>query len=164
MNTVIIPAITAARAGQPSVAAAAGPFASAYTAILTLAAPRARVFAELADIENLPRWAGGLFERVEVVRGRWAALSSLGELFLALDANEQNGEIVLWAGWNARDLRPLPMQIAETPEGETTVKFSVPRVVDEGHARLCRALCDEWPGLFARLDRIGLLGAEWRGN
>lgn len=164
MNYTILAAIAAARAGQASPVASAELQPSAFTALLTLAAPRDRVFAELADIENLPRWAGNFCEQVYVRRGRWAALTSLGELFLSLDANEATGEITLWAGWDRTELRALPMVVAGASEGETTVRFSVPRVADEDHARLCRALCDAWPGLFARLDRIGLLGTEWRSN
>lgn len=164
MNYTILAAIAAARAGQPPITASVEPLPSAFTAHLTLAAPRDRVFAELADIENLPRWAGNFCEQVYVRRGRWAALTSLGELFLSLDANEATGEVTLWAGWDRHELRALPMQIAGAPEGETIVRFSVPRVVDEGHARLCHALCAAWPGLFARLDRLGVLGQEWRSN
>jgi uncharacterized protein YndB with AHSA1/START domain len=164
MNYTILAAIAAARAGQPPLSGHAESLPTAFTALLTLAAPRDRVFAELADIENLPRWAGNFCEQVYVRRGRWAALTSLGELFLSLDANEATGEITLWAGWTRNELRALPMVVAATPEGETTVRFAVPRVADEDHGRLCRALCDAWPGLFARLDRLGLLGTEWRSN
>lgn len=164
MNIATLSAFTASRTGLSLSSAGAETLASAYTAILVLSAPRERVFAELADIENLPRWAGGFCERVYVTRGRWAALTSLGELFLSLDANEQTGEITVWAGWDARDLRALPMQITPAPEGGTVLRFSVPRVHDEDHARLCRALSAEWPGLFARLEKIGALNAAWRSN
>lgn len=125
---------------------------SAFTAIITLAAPPERVFGELADIENLPRWAGGFCERVYLSRGRWVALTSLGELFLALDADEPAGEITLRAGWDAHLLHALPLRIAADGRGAggTRVTFIVPRVTDAGHGRLCRALCDEWPALFAR--------------
>ncbi len=162
MNPALLTAI-AARSGQAPVTAATS-LPAAFTALLTLAAPRARVFAELADVENLPRWAGGFCEKVFLVHGRWAAFTSLGELYLSVEADEASGEITLWAGWTSRDLRPLPLQISEAPEGETIVKFAVPHPRDEDHARLCRALCAEWPGLFARLDRVGLLGSAWRSN
>ena len=124
---------------------------SGFTARVTLAAPPERVFRELADLENLPRWAGGFCERVSLARGRWVALTSLGELFLALEAEERAGEITLRAGWDARELHALPLRIASADGGGTRVTFAVPRATDEGHARLCRALGDEWPGLAARI-------------
>lgn len=127
--------------------------ASAFTARLTLAAPPAAVFRELADIENLPRWAGGFCERVGLARGRWVGLTAVGELFLALDADEPAGTVTLWAGWDAAELHALPLHVAAAGPGGggTHVTFAAPCVTDEGHARLCRAVGGEWPGLVARL-------------
>lgn len=133
----------------------APPSTSAFTAILALAAPPERVFGELADVENLPRWAGGFCEYVYLVRGRWVALTSLGELFIELEARERTGEVTLWAGWEADRLHSLPLHVAaggadEAEGGGSRVTFMVPRVANEAHARLCRALCDEWPALAER--------------
>ena len=132
--------------------------AAGFTAVITVAAAPAAVFRELADIERLPRWAGGFCERVGLARGRWVALTSLGELFLALDADERAGEITLRAGWNERELHALNFRIvaeevgagAEAPTRTSRVIFSAPRVTDPGHARLCRALGGEWPNLAVR--------------
>lgn len=131
------------------------PLASAYLSVLTVAAAPKRVFNELADIENLPRWAGGFCERVYLAHGRWAALTSLGELFLTLETHERAGKITLWAGWSERELHALPLRIAPTDgnvgAAGSRVTLAVPQVDDEGHSRLCRALSGEWPRLVARL-------------
>lgn len=147
-STLPHPEILAAPGVAPTAPSPA--LSSAFSAVITLAAAPANVFRELADIENLPRWAGGFCERVELARGRWVALTALGELFLALDADERAGEITLRAGWSARALHALPLRVAAAREGGTRVTFTVPRVADEGHARLCHALGDEWPALAAR--------------
>ena len=42
---------------------------------VTVSAPRDTVFNFLADIENLPRWAGAWCERLALQRGRWWALT-----------------------------------------------------------------------------------------
>jgi uncharacterized protein YndB with AHSA1/START domain len=140
---------------------ASAPLASAFTALITLSAPVPVVFRELADIENLPRWAGGFCERVDLRRGGWVGLTSLGELYFALEANERAGEITLWAGWTAHELRPLPLRVAADDHGRTRVTFRVEHVGDEGHERLCRALGAEWPGLVGRLGGVEWGGAGW---
>ncbi|MCX6954386.1 MAG: SRPBCC family protein [Verrucomicrobia bacterium] len=162
MNTLAD--FSAAAAGEASPDVPTRSHATGYTAILLLEAPQERVFRELADIENLPHWAGSFCERVYVRRGRWAALTSLGELYVALEAVERAGEITLRAGWSEDALHALPLRIGATDTGGTRVTFTVSAVTDEDHARLCRALGGAWPGLVARLFGPDLPGAEWRAN
>lgn len=148
-------------------AVAASPLGAGFTAVLTVAAAPSRVFRELADIENLPRWAGGFCERVTLSRGRWVGLTSLGEMFLALEADERTGAITLAAGWREREMHAVRWEVAAVGTDEaravrganetcslvcgTRVTFTARPVNGEGHARLCRALADEWPWLVARL-------------
>jgi hypothetical protein len=131
------------------------PMSAGFTAVLTVAAAPAQVFCELADIENLPRWAGGFCERVMLSRGRWVGLTSLGEMFLAQEADERAGTITLLAGWREREMHAVRWCVAavgpDAAVGGVRVTFSARPVVADGHARLCRALADEWPGLVARL-------------
>jgi uncharacterized protein YndB with AHSA1/START domain len=145
----------------------ATPVGVGFTAVLTVAATPAQVFRELADIENLPRWAGGFCERVTLARGRWVGLTSLGEMFLALEADERAGAITLAAGWCERELHELRLVVAAVGTDEvgvvlgsdvasaavrgTRVTFTARPVTGEDHARLCRALANEWSGLVARL-------------
>ncbi len=143
------------------------PMSAGFTAVLTVAATPMQVFRELADIENLPRWAGGFCERVTLSRGRWVGLTSLGEMFLALEADERTGAIILSAGWREREMHVVRWEVTAVGTDEvrvalgsdevgaggdgTRVSFTARPVTGEGHARLCRALADEWPGLVARL-------------
>jgi uncharacterized protein YndB with AHSA1/START domain len=145
----------------------ASPTGAGFTAVLTVAAAPAQVFRELADIENLPRWAGGFCERVALSRGRWVGLTSLGEMLLALEADERAGAITLAAGWRERELHEVRLEVAAVgPDEEgvvlgsdvasaavrgTRVTFTARPVTGEDHARLCRALANEWSGLVARL-------------
>lgn len=155
-----------ARSVARAEALVATPMSAGFTAVLTVAAAPEKVFRELADIENLPRWAGGFCERVTLSRGRWVGLTSLGEMFLALEADERARTITLAAGWRERELHAVRWEVTaaetdaagaiiagvESAAGSGTRVTIIARpVVDEGHARLCRALADEWPGLVARL-------------
>ncbi|HEY4301107.1 MAG TPA: hypothetical protein VGM73_09555 [Candidatus Didemnitutus sp.] len=65
------------------------------TLSVLLAASRESVFNFLADIENLPRWAPSLCERLYLSRGRWTALSPLGDVALDLEASPLTGVIDL---------------------------------------------------------------------
>lgn len=148
------------------VVVATTPISAGFTAVLTVAAAPAQVFRELADVENLPRWAGGFCERVTLSRGRWVGLTSLGEMYLALEADERVGAIALAAGWREREMHAVRWEVTAAEadaagvigsdadsagvEG-ARVTFTARPVTGEGHARLCRALADEWPGLVARL-------------
>ena len=102
-----------AEVARPAAAAVvvATPCGAGFTAVLTVAAAPAQVFRELADIENLPRWAGGFCERVALSRGRWVGLTALGEMFLALEADECAGTITLLAGWREREMHAVRWEV-----------------------------------------------------
>lgn len=162
--------VAGAEVTRPAAAAVvvvvATPVGAGFTAVLTVTAAPAQVFRELADIENLPRWAGGFCERVTLSRGRWVGLTSLGEMYLALEADERVGAITLAAGWREREMHAVRWEVTAAEadaagvigsdadsagvEG-ARVTFTARPVTGEGHARLCRALADEWPGLVARM-------------
>ncbi len=153
------------------------PMSAGFTAVLTVAATPMQVFRELADIENLPRWAGGFCERVTLSRGRWVGLTSLGEMYLALEADERVGAITLAAGWREREMHAVRWEVTAAGTDEVRValgsdevgagvkgarvSFTARPVTGEGHARLWRALADEWPRLVARLGG-GVRGAAGR--
>ncbi len=68
------------------------------TIAVTLAAPRDTVFNFVADIENLPKWAGGWCERLALERGRWWAFTAEGEQVVDLESSAGTGVIDLRAG------------------------------------------------------------------
>src|SRR5436853_246120 len=105
--------------------------AAIRTTILTVYSPFEAVFGYLADIENLPRWAGGFCERLYLMRGEWVALTSLGELFVRIDGTSHDGEIALLAGRTPGELHRLPILITRGPEGDTRIKFSLDGAAEE---------------------------------
>lgn len=98
------------------------------TLAVTVAAPRDTVFNFLADIENLPRWAGGFCERLYLERGRWRALTSQGELYCELEAATETGIIDLRFGASTDRMALLPLRVMCLGAGSTlvTVAFSEP--------------------------------------
>ena len=88
---------------------------------LLLGAPRATVFNFLADIENLPRWAGGYCERIGLSRGRWLGLTVHGELYLEIEADAHTGVIDLHAGEEHERTHLLPLRVIALPGGQTLV-------------------------------------------
>jgi hypothetical protein len=78
------------------------------TIALTVSAPRDTVFNFLADVENLPKWAGGYCERLSLERGRWWALTADGEQVVDVETSSGTGVIDLRTG-------PLPERMNLTP-------------------------------------------------
>ena len=78
------------------------------TIALTVSAPRDTVFNFLADIENLPKWAGDYCERLALERGRWWAFTADGEQVVDIESSSGTGVIDLRAG-------PLPERMNLTP-------------------------------------------------
>jgi hypothetical protein len=127
-------------------------------------APWARVFDWLADVERLPEWAGEFCEGVYLARGRWMALTALGELFLAFEARPRTGEIVWRAGLSAGRLTRLVLRVEALPEGATRVVLELRGAAGGARVRLYEALRGAFPGLVARLGAGALPGAAMRAN
>lgn len=117
------------------------------TVIFTVSAPRESVWRTLADIEALPRWAGEFCGGIGLVRGRWVALTTLGELECELEAHEVIGEITLRFGAGARAAHTARLCVAaaldeSAPAGGTRVTLVVTDNADGDapRARLADAL------------------------
>ena len=131
--------------------------------VFTCAARVERVFREVADIENLPHWAGGFCECVYLSRGRWMALTSLGELYLALDTDERTGTVTLGFGWESQELHEVkllitPVEPTNGHAGGARIAVTVAGWGGERVTRVGAALGGEWPGLVARCG--GGMGGE----
>lgn len=109
------------------------------TLAVTVAAPRDSVFNFLADIENLPRWAGGFCERLYLERGRWRALTSQGELYCDLEAGAASGVIDLRFGPAIDRLAVLPLRVIAIAARRTLVTVAF---VEQ----------PEWPAGLAQRD------------
>lgn len=122
------------------------------TVHLLVPAPRGTVFNFLADIENLPRWATEFCERVDLVRGRWQALTSRGELLVAAEADGITGVINLRIGPALEQMGTFPIRVLAQPGGTLAMfTFIQPRgLSDEDYERQYASLLVEMRGLLQR--------------
>ena len=114
------------------------------TVSVIVSAPRDTVFNFLADLENLPRWAPSLCERLYLTRGRWMALSPQGEVHIDLEANNGTGVIDLRAGAAPDRMPLLPLRVIPLALRSTLVSVTfVP--------------APEWPAGIMQCDADALI-------
>lgn len=119
------------------------------TIAVTLAAPRDTVFNFLADIENLPKWAGGWCERLALERGRWWAFTAEGEQAVDLETGAGTGVIDLRAGPRPERMTVTPLRVVALSLRRTLVTITVIEAPDQATEAYER--------------RYGLLAAAARG-
>jgi len=125
------------------------------TIAVTVSASRDTVFNFLADIENLPRWAGGYCERIGLQRGRWWALTIEGEQVVELDANAGAGVIDLRAGPRLDRMTPTPIRVLALSDRRTLVSLTVIEAPDqtaESYERRYQLLLAAASGLLRRFS------------
>ena len=81
------------------------------TVSITVAAPSEPVFNFLANIENLPDWATGFCERLELRQGTWWAYTARGEMLVEAEAHAATGIIDLRIGPAPDRLELLPVRV-----------------------------------------------------
>src|SRR5436190_1563472 len=99
---------------------------------ITVAAPREAVFNFLADIENLPKWAGHWCERLMLQRGRWWALTAEGEQVVDMETSAGTGVIDLRAGASPDCFRHTPIRVVALSTRRSLVSFILIEGPDEG--------------------------------
>ena len=115
------------------------------TVTTVLPAPKGEVFAYLAEIENLPRWATEFARELKVENGRHKVVNGLGEFFVAIEADEATGVIDMRAGPTESEMALFPTRVVELPDGRSAFTFTMfqgPRVERRAlrvAARLARA-------------------------
>ena len=105
---------------------------------ITVSAPRETVFNFLADIENLPKWAGGWCERLMLQRGRWWALTAEGEQVVDMETSAGTGVIDLRAGPSADRFRHTPIRVVALSARRTLVTFILVEGPDESGEHFTR--------------------------
>jgi hypothetical protein len=117
------------------------------TATAILRAPKDEVFAYLANVQNLPRWASEFARELKLVDGRYKVVNGLGEFFFEIRADEETGVIDMLAGPQTDALWLFPTRVVELPTGETAFTFTMfqsPATSDDlfaaQHASLLREL------------------------
>jgi len=113
------------------------------TITLTVAAPREDVFNLLADIENLPRWAGGFCEWIELHREGWWAYTALGELAVETKVDDIAGAIDLRLGQVAGWKIVLSLRVGTDRDGRSLLRLVCTQpagLSDEHYERLIESL------------------------
>jgi hypothetical protein len=95
------------------------------TVTTVLPAPKGEVFAYLAEIENLPRWATEFARELKVENGRHKVVNGLGEFFFAIDAHEATGVIDMRAGPTESEMGLFPTRVVELPDGRSAFTFTM---------------------------------------
>ncbi len=121
---------------------------------LTAAASRASTFNFLADIENLPAWAGGFCEWIELHREGWRAYTALGEHAVESKVDDIAGVIDLSfrhvSGWTI----VIPLRVRSDGEGGAIVTVAcrqVPAMGDDAYEQLFDALLTGLRSLATKL-------------
>ena len=127
--------LTVTDEGEEGVAKAAPP----ATVCVAAAGPDA-VFNLLADVERLPRWAGGFCERVELRHGRWLGLTALGELWLEVEADPWAGTVTLRAAPEPGAECSVTLDVRKGAAGETRETLDGGAVEDGWQRRLADAV------------------------
>jgi len=120
-----------------------------------LGAPRDRVYGFLANIENVPRWATRTCESLRILRGRWYALTSRGELVMQLEADDASGSIDLLAGPSPGCLTPLPIRVTALSRESTLVQMTFIQAPDQSSERFAQEWQDRLEELRGLCTRFG---------
>jgi hypothetical protein len=129
---------------------------------VTVAAPRDTVFNFLANIENLPAWAGMWCERLMLQRGRWWALTAEGEQVVDMETSAGTGVIDLRAGHSPERFRHTPIRVVALSARRTLVSFILiegPEESDEAFSRRRELLRQAADGLLKRFGGGEVHGA-----
>ncbi|HEU4450378.1 MAG TPA: hypothetical protein VFR63_10425 [Gaiellaceae bacterium] len=115
------------------------------TVTRVLPASKSEVFAYLADVENLPRWATEFARELKVEDGRYKVVNGLGEFFFRLEADPETGVIDMLAGPSEDEMALFPARVVELAGDRSAFTFTMfqgPEMPDElfrsQHASLLR--------------------------
>ena len=95
------------------------------TVTIVLPARREDVFAYVADIENLPKWATEFARELKRENGDYKVVNNLGEFYFEIHADEQTGVIDMLAGPSKDQLAVFPTRAVELPGGGTAYTFTM---------------------------------------
>ncbi|MGH3022795.1 MAG: hypothetical protein ACRDNI_03990 [Gaiellaceae bacterium] len=115
------------------------------TVTKVLPAPKSEVFAYLADVENLPRWATEFARELKVEDGRHKVVNGLGEFFFRIEADPETGVIDMLAGPTEAEMALFPTRVVALAADRSAFTFTMfqgPGIPDElfeaQHASLLR--------------------------
>lgn len=113
-------------------------------------APRDKVFAYLADIENLPRWATGFCKELKKEGDDHKIVTPMGELYFSIDSDAKTGVVDMASGPDKETMAFWPVRVAAMPDGGSLLLFTalqMPGRTDEEFAADCRGLKEEFENI-----------------
>jgi hypothetical protein len=120
------------------------------TATAVLDAPKERVFAYLAELENLPRWATEFARELKVVDGKAKVVNGLGEFHFRIDADPGTGVIDMYAGPTEEALALFPTRVVPLPGGRSAFTFTMFQPPEQPDA----LFQSQYASLLRELDNI----------
>ena len=125
------------------------------TVTAVLPAPPEKVFAYLAEIENLPEWATEFARELRQEGGDYKVVNNLGEFFFEIRADERTGVIDMLAGPTKEELAVFPTRAVGLPDGRTAYTFTMfqaPGMPDELFEAQHESLKREFENIRAALS------------
>ncbi len=113
---------------------------------ITIPAPKSAVIHYLADIDNFPEWATEFCHELKKEQDHYKVVSPMGELYLRIKANEDSGDIHIFATSEPDGLEYLPSKVTEINHNscEYMINFSQPNgVTDDLYQQQCSAIKKE---------------------
>ncbi len=128
------------------------------TISITVSASRDDVFAFIANIHQLPQWAGKLCRRLWKEETHWKVLTPSGERFLSLQADDGTGVVDLFLGEQLDEMTLFPLRVLSLPHGAavTLTLFQPLGLPNEIFDQQYRTFLDEMRGLVRRFGGGGL--------
>jgi hypothetical protein len=126
------------------------------THTLALNAPKEKVFAFLAAIENLPKWATLFCRRLtRDAKGRWKVETPDGEIFFRIEADARTGTIDMYGGPREDAMAYWPARVVERPGHGSLFIFTAlqyPGVSDTAFKAQCDGLAREFEHIRANTE------------
>ena len=95
------------------------------TVTTVLDAPPEKVFAYLAQVENLPDWATEFARELRREGEDYKVVNGLGEFFFKIDADPETGVIDMYAGPSKAEMAVFPSRVIRLPDGRSAYSFSM---------------------------------------
>jgi hypothetical protein len=95
------------------------------TVTTVLDADKETVFAYLADVENLPKWATEFARELKREGEDYKVVNSLGEFFIAIHADPDTGVVDMYAGPEKEQMALFPTRVVGLPDGRTAYTFTM---------------------------------------
>jgi hypothetical protein len=95
------------------------------TVTAVLEAPKDEVFAYLAEIENLPKWATEFARELKYEDGKAKVVNGLGEFYFELEADPDTGVIDMYAGPSEDALALFPTRVVGLPGARSAYTFTM---------------------------------------